>query len=137
MRTLSICSYGRLPMFWPGGDFSPARKLGATAAAAVVATLALTLALGFAPAVSARTSPTLNPSTATPPGSRGLVVPPLTNKAAMGPKTADDGGQRDECAQNWPYYARGCLRDERQPDGRARRVRLIALDRMSSLARQQ
>jgi hypothetical protein len=27
MRTLSICSYGRLPMFWPGGDFSPARKL--------------------------------------------------------------------------------------------------------------
>ena len=79
-----------------------------------------------------------NPSTATPPGSRGLVVPPLTNKAAMGPKTADDGGQRDECAQRLAILrARGCLRDGRQPDGRARRVRFIALDRMSSLARQQ
>jgi hypothetical protein len=110
----------RLPA--PDRDFSPAKKLGAIAAAAIVATLSVILAPGFASAVSARTPPTINASAAMPHWSR----------------EADDGGRRGEgCAQNWPYYARGCLRDERQPDGRARAVRLIPLDHLVAVASQQ
>jgi hypothetical protein len=35
------------------------------------------------------------------------------------------------CAeQTWPYYERQCLRDARQPGGRARVVRIVSTDRL-------
>jgi hypothetical protein len=128
MYTPSLCSYGRSG---PDRNSSFASKLGAIATAAIVATLVAVLAPGFVPAVSARTSTTVNLSVTAPPGSREALDPPLTDKATIGHRRADDGVKRvEECAQNWPYNVPDCLRDERQPDGRARTVRLITLDHM-------
>jgi len=44
-----------------------------------------------------------------------------------------DGSERKiACLQNWPYYEQGCLRDSRQPDGKAKAVRIIAIDRLTN-----
>jgi hypothetical protein len=41
------------------------------------------------------------------------------------------------CAQTWPYYEQGCLRDGRQSDGRARVARVITIDVAAGRARQR
>jgi len=33
-----------------------------------------------------------------------------------------------DCREVWPYYEQSCLHDTRQPNGRARMVRLIPID---------
>ena len=38
-----------------------------------------------------------------------------------------------DCSQRaWPYFEAGCLRDARNPDGAARRVRIVSTDRLNS-----
>ncbi len=38
--------------------------------------------------------------------------------------------RKANCAQGWPYYEPGCLRDSRRSDGKVRVVRVIAADRL-------
>ena len=37
------------------------------------------------------------------------------------------------CAQGWPYYDQFCLSDSRQANGKARAVRIIAIDRSAGI----
>lgn len=46
---------------------------------------------------------------------------------------ADARPSDSTCAQQeWPYYETSCLRDARNPGGRARPVRVISIDRLPS-----
>jgi hypothetical protein len=71
----------------------------------------------------------------------GIVVlaPELAPKSAMAATQSDESGalarvkeqsQSDGgCLRHWPYYEQSCLRDARLPNGVARVVRVIAIDR--------
>ncbi len=49
---------------------------------------------------------------------------------------ADARPLADACSQQaWPYYEAGCLRDARNPFGRAREVRFVSLHSMPRPAR--
>lgn len=83
----------------------------AIVAAAIVAT-AFIAALSLADQVDARSSP---------PGAK-------TDRADARPLAG-------RCSQNaWPYYEAACLRDTRNPFGQARKVRVIAIDRLTLVA---
>lgn len=70
----------------------------------------------------------------------GLVPPPAPAAAAVYGQSAPArqwgvaaGNPRAairqlDCRQAWPYYEQSCLHDARQPNGRARMVRLIPMD---------
>ena len=55
---------------------------------------------------------------------------------ATTPNTAAKGDRLDArpaCnEQHWPYYNHSCLRDLRNSDGHARKVRIVVADRLSS-----
>jgi hypothetical protein len=67
----------------------------------------------------------------------GLIPPPGAALAAITPQASVDGNRaitaearladirRPACRLHWPYYERVCLSDIRQPNGKARAVRLI------------
>ncbi len=92
-------------------------------AAALCASFIVVFAPGFAPEVAAgaanlRSSPALNAQQAN------------AGQAGAAPRLR--GGQRHgetACAESWPYYEVSCIRDDRQPDGRARAVRIVSIER--------
>lgn len=62
-------------------------------------------------------------------GTEAGVVASISNTAAKG----DRLDVRSACnQQNWPYYHHSCLRDETNPDHRARKVRIVMADKLSS-----
>lgn len=90
-------------------------RASAIMAAAASAALIVVLIPGFAPQVAAHAS-----------------QPAFTERAptAVAPRAA--GHERKiVCRESWPYYEPACLRDDRQPDGRARVVRVISIERTS------
>lgn len=38
---------------------------------------------------------------------------------------------RPACTESWPFYEASCLRDDRQPEGKARAVRIVSADRLA------
>ena len=74
--------------------------------ALVAAYLLVTLIPGLAPEVSARTA--------------DKIIATRLATAENPTLTA--------CTESWPYYQPECLRDDRQPDGRARAVRIISAE---------
>lgn len=67
------------------------------------------------------------------------LVPPVAAHAAQKPaleqtavaQTAVEAAAvgRPACTESWPYYEPACLHDARQPDGRARVVRMVSIER--------
>jgi hypothetical protein len=88
-------------------------KMSAIVAAAACADAIVTFMPGFAPPVAAH-----------------AAQPPAIDQMAV---TKDQGSaaavSRPACVEVWPYYERACLYDARQPDGRARAVRVVSIER--------
>ena len=61
-----------------------------------------------------------------------IAIPALVKaNAPIGAAKADLADAPVECiSQGWPYYARGCLRDDSRNAGRAVTVRLVTTDRI-------
>jgi hypothetical protein len=87
-------------------------KMSAVLASAASAFLVVTVISGFAPSVAAHAAQ----SPATAPG-RAQDAITVTAFA------------RPACRESWPYYEPTCLHDARQPDGRARVVRVVSIER--------
>jgi len=88
-------------------------------AALAVAAVAAALIAGVVPEVASGSSPSAEPPAA------GVV------------KTAPVGliwdvWQTLACADSCPYYEQDCLYDARQPDGKARVVRVISVDQSNN-----
>ncbi len=47
-------------------------------------------------------------------------------KLAVAPAPRRSDIRKPVCTQSWPYYEQSCLSDVRQPNGKARSVRVIA-----------
>jgi hypothetical protein len=90
-------------------------RASAIMAAAACAALIVVLMPGFAPQVAAH-----------------AAQPAFTQPAATAAHPPAAGhGRKIACRESWPYYEPACLRDNRQPDGRARVVRVISIERAS------
>lgn len=62
-----------------------------------------------------------------------FVAIPALKASAPAPVEKSDRADLTDCIQQgWPYYARGCLRDEARNAGRATSVRLISPDRIDA-----
>jgi len=61
-----------------------------------------------------------------------VALPALVNASASSPTDKSDLADMQDCkTQNWPYYARACLRDEsRNAGGRAIKPRVIGIDQL-------
>jgi hypothetical protein len=72
-----------------------------------------------------------------------VSLPGLSPVQAYAPDPAIKADRLDarpvsDCSQReWPYYETGCLRDTKYPDGRARAVRMISIDRLPAVAAAQ
>lgn len=88
-------------------------KISAILASAACAYLLVTLVPGFTPEVAARAAP----------------QPALPQAATGHDTTAAALHRKPACVETWPYYEPECLRDDRQPDGRARIVRIVSTER--------
>jgi hypothetical protein len=99
------------------------KKIMAIISAAVCAGVMVLFAPGFSPEVAAHATQPVNqtPTTAAPVKKPAQRAAPYTTDSRDWPKVV--------CAQSWPYYERSCLRDDRQVDGIARVVRVVATDR--------
>jgi hypothetical protein len=68
-----------------------------------------------------------------------VSLPGLSPVQAYAPNPAVKADRLDarpasDCSQReWPYYETSCLRDAKYPDGKARAVRVISIDRLPSL----
>jgi hypothetical protein len=64
----------------------------------------------------------------------GLIPEPEQAAAASTNAAANDSDTdtKASCFQNWPYYERSCLHDNRQQDGNARTVRVIAVNQQAA-----
>lgn len=81
--------------------------------------------------LSARSISTIATS-ATIAASMFIAVPALVNASTSAPNEKHDLADTQDCqTQNWPYYARACLRDEsKNAGGRAVKARLITTDQI-------
>lgn len=86
-------------------------KISAILVSAACAYVLVTLLSGFASALVASAAP----QPAAPQIASALKAQAADRKAA--------------CAESWPYYEPQCLRDDRQPGGRARIVRIVSIER--------
>jgi hypothetical protein len=88
-------------------------KLLAIMTSAVCAYAVVALVPGFVPPVAAH-----------------AAQKPAVEQAAIAqiPVMAAASG-RPACMETWPYYEAACLHDARQPDGRARVVRVVSIER--------
>lgn len=61
-----------------------------------------------------------------------IAVPALVNASASSPSDKSDLADAQDCRmQNWPYYARACLRDDsKNAGGRAVKARLVTTDQI-------
>jgi len=84
-------------------------KVSLAIAALTAAYFLVTLIPGVAPQVAARTA------------EKTTIAQLGMSQAAQGRKVA--------CVESWPYYEPNCLHDGRQPNGRARIVRIISTER--------
>jgi len=60
-----------------------------------------------------------------------IALPALVKASAPAPAEKSDLADTADCElRSWPYYARGCLRDESRNAGRAVNARLVTTDRL-------
>jgi hypothetical protein len=61
-----------------------------------------------------------------------IAVPALVNASVSSPTDKADLADAQDCEmQNWPYYARACLRDDsKNAGGRAVKARLVTTDQV-------
>ena len=81
--------------------------------------------------LSARSISTITAS-ATIAASMFIAVPALVNASVSSPSGKADLADAQDCElQNWPYYARACLRDHsKNAGGRAVKARLVTTDQV-------
>jgi hypothetical protein len=92
------------------------KMLDVIGAAAVATIMALGFVLEPAPAITAVASRPIRPI---------VLSNADTNKPVNVPRAS--GVPKAVCTQSWPYYEQDCLHDGRQPEGKARIVRIVAL----------
>jgi hypothetical protein len=114
------------------------KKMTAIIAAAVCAGFMVTLVPGLAPEVAVGAPRPVDQivSSAVPaylPAQVSASTVTGTRESLGQDIRNDHRGSKNACAQSWPYYERSCLRDERQVDGSARIVRVIAVDRSAAM----
>ena len=64
-------------------------------------------------------------------GALTLLLPGFGSVNASTPPAKTDRADTIDCErQGWPYYQRGCIRDESRNAGRAKTVRLVTTDRI-------
>ena len=102
-------------------------KTTAIVAAAICASLAVIFIPGFTAEVAASAAgPT--------PAARILAAFAVVDAASV-PAHSGSADRKIVCAQSWPYYEASCLQDDRQPDGKARVVRIVSIDRTAAGAK--
>jgi hypothetical protein len=93
-------------------------KISAIIASAGCAAVFVVSVPGFAPSVAAHA---VQPPAVTQTMSAQTVAVQAPVSAAT--------LRRPSCTESWPYYEPACLYDARQPDGRARIVRIVSVER--------
>jgi hypothetical protein len=113
------------------------KKITAIVTAAACAGVMITLEPGFAPDVAAGASQPVDqsvPTVARVNQSIEVITPSAADtRNALDRNIRDGSLDHNGCAQGWPYYDQFCLSDSRQANGKARAVRIIAIDRSAAI----
>ena len=117
------------------------RKITVIIAAAACAGIMVTFMPGFAPDVAAGASQSVDPSVPTVAHINKPIEVATPRAADIRNAVEQDirNASRDSnvCAQGWPYYDHSCLSDIREANGKARAVRIIAIDRYAAIRSQR